>query len=762
MKITRINKIKRHRVFQDFSWPNELPEFARFNLLYGWNGCGKTTLSNLIRFIERKENIVEGECEFRIDQNNHQGNALSGVSGLPRVRVFNRDFVAANFSATAPELSLDPIYFLGEDSVEKQKQIESLKTKLDSENAKITTKQRAKADATTALDGFCVQEAKAIKDLLSSSPPNSYNTYDKRNFRFACETQKKPGAASLKPLTEEKKADLKQQKDDKPKDKLPELKVELPEASAIRDHASALLQRTVISQVLDELVKDADLAEWVQHGLEFHRGDYAREDCRFCGKPISKERLAKLEAHFNDEYNRLITEVDAAVKDIDDRQATLKELKIPDKAQFYDHISTDFAVSRSEFEKSAEAHNVYLDKIKSALRKKRAKPFEAMSLESLIPGFSLPDIESGSKALTGMNSFVAQHNTESDNFQKTVSQARKDLEDSLVAEALAEFEKKTVAIEAAEKEFQDLSRDARELKGQIDELEKQIVSHRRPKEELNTELRNYLGRDELQFEFRDPGYQITRNGLPASNLSEGERTAIAFLYFLKSLQGSDFTLSHDIVVIDDPVSSLDANSLFCAFGYMKARTREAGQLFILTHNFTFFRQARNWFHNLRGPDRKQARFYFIETEMRGGKRNASITQLDRLLREFESEYHYLFKRVYDEAKKAGERQPLEEYYHLPNLGRRLLEAFFAFRFPQERGDLYKQLERAKCSAATGARLVRFLDTYSHNQTVGETGQDLSILTETPQILKDLMELIKAEDPSHFEEMEKLLAETSSD
>jgi wobble nucleotide-excising tRNase len=121
----------------------------------------------------------------------------------------------------------------------------------------------------------------------------------------------------------------------------------------------------------------------------------------------------------------------------------------------------------------------------------------------------------------------------------------------------------------------------------------------------------------------------------------------------------------------------------------------------------------------------------------------------------------LFKRVYDEAKKAGDRQPLEEYYHLPNLGRRLLEAFFAFRFPQERGDLYKQLERSKCDAATGARLVRFLDTYSHNQTVGETGQDLSILAETPQILKDLMELIKAQDPSHFSEMEKLLAETSS-
>lgn len=759
MKITRINRIKRHRVFQDFSWPADLPEFARFNLLYGWNGCGKTTLSNLFRFIERKANIAEGECEFRIDQNNCNGNALSVSSGLPRLRVFNRDFVAANFFAT--EVSLNPIYFLGEDSVEKQKQIESLKAKLDLENTKIATKQRAKTDATTALDGFCVQEAKAIKDLLSSSPPNTYNTYDKRNFRYACETQRKPGATP-KLLTEDRKLDLKQQKDDKPKDKLGELNVELPAPPAVKEMATILLKRTVVSQVMAELAKDADLAEWVQQGLEFHKGDYATEDCRFCGKSVSKERLAKLEAHFNDEYNLLITELDTAAKGIEEKQAALKKFEIPDKAQFYDHISTDFAVSRSQFQKFTKALNAYLDEIKRVLREKRAKPFEAISLESLIPAeVSLLDNESGTKALARMNTFVAQHNTESDNFQKTMSQARKDLEDGMVAEALTEFEKKTVAISDADKELQGLLTDAKTLKEQIDELEKQIVSHRRPKEELNAELRNYLGRDELQFEFRDPGYQITRNGLAASNLSEGERTAIAFLYFLKSLQGNDFQLSQDIVVIDDPVSSLDANSLFCAFGYMKARTREAGQLFILTHNFTFFRQARNWFHNLRGPDRKHARFYFIETEMRDGKRNASIAQLDRLLREFESEYHYLFKRVYDEAKKAGEKQPLEEYYHLPNLGRRLLEAFFAFRFPQERGDLYKQLERAKCSAATGARLIRFLDTYSHNQTVGETGQDLSILTETPQILKDLMELIKTEDPAHFDEMEKLLAETSA-
>lgn len=39
-----------------------------------------------------------------------------------------------------------------------------------------------------------------------------------------------------------------------------------------------------------------------------------------------------------------------------------------------------------------------------------------------------------------------------------------------------------------------------------------------------------------------------------------ERTSIAFLYFLKSLKATGFDLEIGIVVIDDPVSGLDANS----------------------------------------------------------------------------------------------------------------------------------------------------------------------------------------------------------
>ena len=105
---------------------------------------------------------------------------------------------------------------------------------------------------------------------------------------------------------------------------------------------------------------------------------------------------------------------------------------------------------------------------------------------------------------------------------------------------------------------------SRGIRAQVSDLQRAILEYRRPADELI---------DELRFDMNGNGYALTRGGQPVSNVSEGERTAIAFLYFLKSLQDKDFDMEKGIVVIDDLVSSLDANALFSAFGYMKERTR---------------------------------------------------------------------------------------------------------------------------------------------------------------------------------------------
>jgi len=105
-------------------------------------------------------------------------------------------------------------------------------------------------------------------------------------------------------------------------------------------------------------------------------------------------------------------------------------------------------------------------------------------------------------------------------------------------------------------------------------------------------------------------YEVRRqNGKLAKNLSEGERNFIAFLYFYHVVRGTyDETgkKKPKIVVIDDPVSSMDSGVLFLVSSLVRElvdlcynnvnlethtfKGDEIAQIFILTHNTYFHRE----------------------------------------------------------------------------------------------------------------------------------------------------------------------------
>ena len=86
--------------------------------------------------------------------------------------------------------------------------------------------------------------------------------------------------------------------------------------------------------------------------------------------------------------------------------------------------------------------------------------------------------------------------------------------------------------------------------------------------EINTILRSY---GFLNFEIvptKEEGfYQIQREdgSIAETTLSEGEITFITFLYYLQLAKGGiseDEVTIERVLVIDDPISSLDSNVLF--------------------------------------------------------------------------------------------------------------------------------------------------------------------------------------------------------
>ncbi len=607
------------------------------------------------------------------------------------------------------------------------------------------------------LDDFCIEKGKLIKEALLGSV--HHTNYDKRSFR---ESVTKIKSISPQPvaLSDTKKKDLRKQKELQEKPSISPLSVIAPDLEELRSQTSALLKRSVVSKVIADLARDVSVGAWVQQGLSLHKGTHKTNTCRFCGNEFSAQRRAELEEHFNDAFASFQHDIEQAISDIERQQQTLTDVTFPDESRFYEHLLGDIQLAVTNAKNKIEFAKQMLGRLKETLESKKA---------SLFHGFTLEDSESttGSAdsllqtAIDAVNAVIAKHETTTNNLNEAIRQAFQALEQDYVLEALPKFDELNRSAIEADTAFATAKEKPEELQRQIDQIERDIVEHRRPAEELNQELQAYLGRYELQFEVKDTGYALTRGGQPALNLSEGERTAIAFLYFLKSLEDRAFDLKKSIVVIDDPVSSLDANALFSSFGYMKERTKASGQLIILTHNFAFFRQVKNWFHHLKGQKKQDvaqrpARFYTILRPFSNNSHGAVLSTIDRLLEEFESEYHFLFKQVHAVAKSEATAGELAQYYGMPNIARRLIETFLAYRFPDCGGDLVKRFERVNFDSAKKTRILRFLNTYSHSGGISDPEHDPSVLAETGEVMKAILELMQASDRPHYQGMIKLI------
>jgi wobble nucleotide-excising tRNase len=757
MKLTRITKL-RHRLFRDFAWPNDLHDFGRFNVVYGWNGSGKTTLSSILALLEKRTPLGEGEAELLFDGTTKVTGAQFATARVPELRVFNRDFIAATLASSG---GIAPIYFLGEDSVEKQKALDARKDELASADADVATAMADKARADEKLDDFCVSQAKVLKALLTTGNSAAYNNYDKRKLKQAAQALTPQSAEALL-LDDEEKAVLRSQKDAQPKPVIEKVATPPLDLAALAKEVETLLGRSVVAQTLDELTADPTLASWVQRGLHLHSGAQASETCRFCRQPLAPARRAALEAHFNDAFASFQKELGALLGRLTAARQSVAALRVPEAARFYDALAPDVTLASEAVSAAVRETVAAIDALVARVETKRASPFAPVP-----PAEGVPATPSIREALAPLDALVEQHNETSAQFRASVDRACKRLEQAHVAEAYADFAALEGGVQAAEQALSVCRARAADLRTQIDAIERAVLEHRRPAEELTEELRTYLGRDELRFEVRGQGYALTRNGQPVSHLSEGERTSISFLYFLKTLEDKKLDLAESIVVIDDPVSSLDANALSSAFAFMKERTKRAGQLILFTHSFVFLGHVKSWFHQLehqrsRYPAKRPARFFQLRARRHtDGSRASELGELDALLREHDSEYEYLFKRVLEESRRT-DVVPLEQHYGLPSVARRLLEAFLAFRAPERTGeDLSARLDHVAdkhgYDEAKKTRLLRLLDRPAHASAVGDPERDLSLLGEVQPVLRDLLELIATVDRDHYEGLERLLA-----
>lgn len=766
--IQGIARLKKFGIFEDYTQVNGLQPFVKYNLFYGWNGSGKSTLARVfLSLSDRKmhENFPSSELSVQIsdcpDITHENINAANH-----NIKVFNKDFIERNVNFE--QSRANSILILSE---EKKDEMERYKQKLADLNAKSsqkdilnTKKEKAEEELKKNLSKWAGSIKRSFELIETSN--NYYLFYDRTKLtKFIATNKHKIEASAI--LSPEEVKNLKNAI--KP-NKKPDILVSIYQPFDKSDFIEKLpsitksLSSIALSQKITRLVENPELNSWVQEGLILHT-EQGGHNCEFCGQEMPEERLNQLNAHFSEEYSIFMAELETHGEYVLQRFLTLQIVAI-DSINFYEEFHAEYNKHRKELEsKAADLVNIIVE-LRTKLDEKKSNPFNSISYE--IDGKYLTLIDEYNDAISKVQSVIAKHNKKNEGFEGAIQKAQYDLELNFVSDVLIRenYKETQKAIEEMRAQLVTANSDVEDLNSEIQRLEAVLLNETIGANDFNRNLESFIGRQELVLEFdkAQKGYKLIRKGKvePARNLSEGEKTAIAFVYFIAKLKESGNRIENTIIVVDDPISSFDSNHLFHSYSYLKKECEKALQLFVLTHNFNYYKLVRDWL--LKKNERKKQKdgtyleltrshFYTVECSI-GEPRKATISNANNTLLKFNSEYHYLFYKLF--TFRDTTELNLEQAFLIANLSRRLLESFLSFKFPKGRNDFNQLLEAGCSDSEMREKVYRFINKYSHNQLIeiGDGAID-NLLGESSNIVNSVLRIVEELDGSHYREMQEV-------
>lgn len=294
---------------------------------------------------------------------------------------------------------------------------------------------------------------------------------------------------------------------------------------------------------------------------------------------------------------------------------------------------------------------------------------------------------------------------------------------------------------------------------QIQDLETRVKSIAKGKEVCNQYIKLLLHREDIKIETTEDGYfTLKRANRNAKNLSEGEKSAIAFAYFLVLLESDIEKLKQSIIVIDDPISSLDANhiaqvsSLINSFFFRRNIDNTNpdkvancfSQLFILTHNFEFY----NFIHDANNIKRKKKEVnadgktidvpalneYLV-------KKTSQTIDMPKSLSAYKSEYVYLWKQICDYKEKG---YPEDLNYIMPNIVRRFVEIYTLIKLPGNHDEIDNRVK----ILVNDVNELKILHNFSHFTSLERVVKHSELAMRMPDIIDDIYTLIQR-DEVHF-------------
>jgi len=567
--------------------PQVMGDLRANNYIFGSNGTGKTTIGRIIADSAFNANC---QCTWK------NGTQLE-------VRVLNRDFVEKSFD------QLRGVFTLGETQKDTLEKIKVANGECDRESEKLAGLEKnlngedgsgGKSGDLGKAESNLQEKCWAQKQKHDAKLQEAFagNRNDAKKFKAKVLEEEKSNTAELKAL-----ADLEKRAGTifgEAPTKEPAIAVLNPMALLAHESA-AILKKKVIGKTdvdIAAMIQRLSNSDWVRQGLPYFKAN--GQACPFCQQVTTEAFAASLNEYFDDAF-------EADSKAIDKILAEYERDTVAVQAKIDEAISLPGKFLDVEILKGKKALlDQRIRSNKQKLGQKKKEPSLVIELEPL------NDVVDAICALTATaNAEIAKHNEMVSNLatekQTLVAEVWRYVLNELDIDLRQYHENKTKlsgAIAGIEKSKKETAERIRAKEVVIRDLEKLTTSIEPTIDAINGILARF-GFDSFKLAVADDKkhYKLVRlDGKDAlKTLSEGEKTFVVFLYFYSLLKGSTdetgMTASR-VVVLDDPISSLDSDVLFIVSSLIKeiceetqAKTGLIKQVFILTHNVYFHKEV---------------------------------------------------------------------------------------------------------------------------------------------------------------------------
>ncbi len=475
---------------------------------------------------------------------------------------------------------------------------------------------------------------------------------------------------SLKKITQEKEKEEKDFTDGENQTELALLECDLTDFDSIENHS--IWEQKIVGSggvAIADLIKKLSNEDWVAQGREYVKDNSI---CPFCQKEtITEEFKKQLESYFDTSYQ--------------ESTDTIKKMK-----EDYTN-KTDEALERLNEVIKTEQNKLDTENLKRIIETLRSK-INANQQKMLDKGkemsrsFKLDNTKNEIDAIKDLiakaNEQIANYNEMIKDIEKQKKSCKEQTWKFLINEFksdIQEYNKKYCGLEKGinnlEKAISENQEKIKKLENEIKELEKNMVSIKPIVNEINTLLKEYgFTNFSLACTEDEKFYRIQREDgqLVGETLSEGEATFITFLYYYHLAKGSlkeNDISKNKVLVIDDPISSLDSNILFIVSVLVKDLMKETmeektniKQVIILTHNTYFYKEI-TLEYDLKRHQRKYS-FWII-------KKDNNVSKIKGYK---ENPIKNSYELLWQEVKQAKENNA--SWVSLQNVMRRIIEYYF--------------------------------------------------------------------------------------